>query len=215
VARWKFDEGTGTLAYDDSANGNTLILANGATWGSGHSSYALSLDGTNDYASRSDASLVGSFPAKSSSAAQHFTLSAWIRLDSTGANQPILTKQGNRKANGFSFYVDSGEKLSLEVFSGLNTSTLARSTASLAANTWYHVTATYDYLSSIGSVIKLYINGTLDTTVTNAVSPVRTNTQPLAVGWHSGNQWYFDGLVDELRVYARVLSDQEIARLAR
>jgi hypothetical protein len=190
-------------------------LTNGADWGSGRTSTALSLDGTNDYASRSDASLVGSFPAKSINTTQHFTLSAWLRLDRTGINQPILTKLGSRKANGFNFHIDSQDKLSLEVFSGTNTFTLARSTTSLITDTWYHVAVTYDYISSTGSVIKLYINGTLDSTLPNAVGPVRTNTQPLMVGWFGGNNWYLDGLIDEARVYARVLSEQEIAVLAK
>lgn len=214
VAGWKFDEGTGALAYDESANGNTFTLTNGASWGSGHSGMALSLDGTNDYAARTDAELVGSFPTKSTDAAQHFTLSAWIMLDLVGRNQPIFTKQAF-KIRGFDFYVNSANKLSLEVFSGNFVSTIASSSETLSAGTWTHVAATYDYLSSTGSVIKLYINGSLDSTVTNAVGPLLTNTQPLVMGWYSMYNWYLDGLIDEARVYARVLSEQEIAALAK
>jgi hypothetical protein len=214
VARWKFDEGAGTQAYDDSTNGNILTLTNGAAWSSGQSNTALSLDGTNDYAARSDAELVGSFPSKSSNAAQHFSLSAWIKLDRTGRNQPIFAKQTS-KIRGFDFYIDSGNKLCLEVFSGNFTSTIAKSSRSLSANTWTHVAVTYDYLSSTASVIKLYINGALDTTVTNAVGPLVANTQPLVLGWHSTYNWLLDGLIDEARIYSRALSEQEIVALAK
>jgi hypothetical protein len=134
-------------------------------------------------------------------------------LDRTGRNQPILTKQAF-KIRGFDFYVNAANQVSLEVFSGNFTSTIAASSAKLSASTWTHVAASYDYLSSTGSVIKLYINGSLDTTISNAVGPLRTNTQPLVLGWYSMYNWYLDGLIDEVRVYPRVLSDQEIVKLA-
>lgn len=210
VAKWTFDENTGTQAFDASANTNTLTLINGANWITGYKNTALNLDGTNDYASRNDASLVGSFPAKSSNASQHFTISAWVRLDITGRNQPVVTKQGY-KARGFDFYVSSGNKVSLEVFNGNFSSTIANSNTSLTANTWYHLTVSYDYVSSSNSVIKLYINGVLDKTVTNAVGPIVSNTQPLNIGWYSFYNWFTDGRIDEVRIYNRVLTDQEIS----
>ena len=73
----------------------------------------------------------------------------------------------------------------------------------------------YDYLSSTASLIKLYMNGALDSAVTNAVGPLVANTQPLVLGWHSTYNWHLDGLIDEARIYSRVLSEQEIAALAK
>ena len=49
VGWWKFDEGSGTVAYDSSGNGNNGNLTNGPTWTTGKIGGALSFDGENDY----------------------------------------------------------------------------------------------------------------------------------------------------------------------
>jgi hypothetical protein len=48
VGWWKFDEGSGTVAYDSSGNGNDGNLTNGPTWTTGKIGGALSFDGVND-----------------------------------------------------------------------------------------------------------------------------------------------------------------------
>ena len=49
VGWWKFDEGSGSVAYDSSGNGNDGNLMNGPTWTAGKIRGALSFDGMNDY----------------------------------------------------------------------------------------------------------------------------------------------------------------------
>lgn len=215
VARWRFDEGTGSVAADASTNGNSLSLTGGAAWGAGHSSYGLSLDGINDQASRNDLNLVGAFPAGGSDPAQDFTLSAWIKLDRTGTNQTILAKQGNSKARGFVFYVGADNKLSLQVFNNAGDSTTGTSIGGLSSGAWHHVAVSYDYIGNNTSVMRFYIDGVLDATVSNSVGPVRSNTQAIKAGAYPTSNWYLDGIIDELRVYARMLAPEEIIALAR
>jgi hypothetical protein len=79
----------------------------------------------------------------------------------------------------------------------------------LPANTWVHVAGTYD-----GTALRIYVNGALNATlaVTGATC---ANTEPLGVGAKNRTatgvvEAYFDGRIDDLRVYNRALSAAEI-----
>jgi hypothetical protein len=83
--------------------------------------------------------------------------------------------------------------------------------SSLTANTWYHVAVTRN--TSTGSM-ELYVNGTR---VTSGSGPAGTCTDPPAIRI-GGNQTgdagkYFNGRLDEVRIYERVLSSAEITDL--
>jgi hypothetical protein len=87
------------------------------------------------------------------------------------------------------------------------------SAKALPAYTWVHIAGTYD-----GSALRIYVNGVLD--ATRAVTGTTcANTEPLAVGAKNRTvtgvvEAYFDGRIDDVRVYNRALSAAEI-RTAR
>ena len=56
VGYWRFDEGSGSIAYDYSGNGNNGTLINGPTWVDGILGKALEFDGVNDYVNIPDSS---------------------------------------------------------------------------------------------------------------------------------------------------------------
>jgi hypothetical protein len=71
-------------------------------------------------------------------------------------------------------------------------------------NTWTHLAATYD-----GSSLRLYVNGSL--AAERATSGVlATSSRPLRIGHNDVNGGVFLGRIDEVRVYARALTAQEI-----
>ena len=91
------------------------------------------------------------------------------------------------------------------------TQTIVLSQALLVNNAWQHVAATFDGDSQTG-VVRLYIDGVLDTTVGNALTPI-PSTQPLAFcreGNYSGGT--IDGIIDEVRLWnvARSTSDKPV-----
>jgi hypothetical protein len=85
----------------------------------------------------------------------------------------------------------------------------AASYSPLQANTWYHLAATYD-----GSALRAYRNGLLITTNKAPSGPPSAETNSLKLGRHAAAAQYFAGIVDEARVYNRVLSQAEIGSLA-
>ncbi len=77
-------------------------------------------------------------------------------------------------------------------------------TTASPVNAWTHVALTYD-----GTIVRLYVNGTQVAT-RNQTGAIQTSSNPL---WIGGNQPYgefFNGLIDEVRVYNRALDQGEI-----
>ena len=133
----------------------------------------------------------------------HFSGSAWIythnREDYTG----ILEKYYNK---GWHLDLYQG-KLTFTLYSsGSNRLGMRTTNVVITNNIWYHVSFTYDG-SSTPAGVKIYVNGSSKalTTDYNTLSATIVGTEPLYIG-ASGTaatiRWYFDGIMDEVRVHS-------------
>jgi hypothetical protein len=77
-------------------------------------------------------------------------------------------------------------------------------TTALAPNTWTHLAVTYD-----GATIRLYVNAGQVSSLTSTAT-IPTSTNPLQIGGDSIYGQFFQGVIDEVRVYNRALSQTEI-----
>ena len=83
----------------------------------------------------------------------------------------------------------------------------------LEQNIWYFVAMTYD-----GNNVTFYIDGVFDSEFPRTGN-VRTNNNPLAIGRHGGDtnqqghELIFNGIIDDIRIYNRALSANEISKL--
>jgi hypothetical protein len=77
-------------------------------------------------------------------------------------------------------------------------------TAALATNTWTHLAMTYDR-----ATLRLYVNG-VQVSALAATAAIATSTNPLQIGGDSIFGQFFQGIIDEVRVYNRALSQTEI-----
>lgn len=221
VGHWKFDECQGATAYDSSGNringtisfgasGNTAVgtCGSGTTtemWDDGTSgkyNSSLGFDGTNDYVQMSDTSLLK--PTT-------LTISAWVKptnFTCTGAdtNCQIFAKYGGDNT-GYQLLVNSSGVVAGYLYNGV-INTNVSSTRPLAVNTWQLVTLTWD-----GTDAKLYINGIHNNTDTGAITLTHNTTAPTIgkASWYSGN--YFNGLIDDVRVYSYPLSPAQVRLL--
>jgi len=209
VGYWKFDEGSGTYATDSSGSGNTGTLTNEPTWVDGKFGKALSFDGIDDY--------VQVPQSNSLDVTAEVTVETWVYprayVSGEGDNSHIVSRCAT---NGGSVYV-------LMTYS--STSTKAgyavnqmpfhhASSTDLPLNTWTHLAMTYD-----GSNVKLYINGQFDSSYAQS-GPIETTSNWLAIGCKPPASDYpppigriyafFNGMIDEVRIYNRALSQQEI-----
>jgi len=88
----------------------------------------------------------------------------------------------------------------------------ANSTYSLITNTWYQVEFTYKDGKGVGnSILTLYINGVAVATDTDREirGPIKASSgEPIYIGWYD----YFKGMIDEVRIYSRALSAEQISQ---
>jgi len=213
VGYWNFDETTGVSAMDASGNNNTLDIK-GESWQSGKVGGALMFDGSSTFGERADAQLIGAFPSKKTGQTEDFTLSAWIKLNSLNERRPIVGKQGSG-IRGFMFMVERSNVLGLEMFKDGSSRSAVSSTVTLEANKWYQVMSTYDFKTDGTSQMVLFVDGKQVGISQTAVGPPNANNLALEIGHYfwladGSHAWYWDGLIDEVRIYNRVLTAEEI-----
>ncbi len=157
VAYWPLDASSGAVA-NDLAGSNNLDLVGGPIWqpSGGRAAGALTLDGSNDFATIDDPDLAAGFPGKNGANTGDFTLMAWINPNELSDRQPILSKQGTGEGGARRGYLlsagtSSGDgRLQFEMFSGEGGGdrTVVSSDGPLASDTWQHVAVTYQFVDA-------------------------------------------------------------------
>lgn len=206
VGYWKIDENTGTTTSDSSGNAYTGTLGVGSsapTWtGIGKYGSTLDFDGTNDYIS------LGT-PSNLVLSGTEFTLSSWIYLDATGASQIILAGQGDANDKDYRFWVNSSNVIEFDYEVGNAGEQDTTSATTLSSGSWYHVAVVYKNDASY--TVQIYINGRLDAATMHTYG-VGSQNQTKVIGQYT-NANYFNGKIDELRVYRRAFTRNEISQL--
>lgn len=203
VGYWNFNEGIGTTAQDASDYGNHGEV-HGAKWDDeGYSGNALLFDGNWDYVVIQDDESIN-FADKN-----EFTLDAWIKW----YGQVIPGKEGEHiihKAyhGGYSLRVIASNG-TIGFCHGIEGGEInLYSDSTVTDREWYHITAVWDGINSY-----LYINGVLEHMGTRYDYYTSDGQKPLEIGnnWgYADNLNTFNGLIDEVRIYERALSEEEI-----
>ena len=144
VASFNLNEGTGTIAYDSSGNGNNGVIA-GATWTTGgRLTNALQFNGTNNWVTVQD--------SNSLDVTTQLTMEAWMNATSLGDWQALIVKEQVQDLCYGLFADNSWPAANLFVGS----EQVAYGNQNIPFNTWTHVAVTYD-----GTNQSLYVNGAL------------------------------------------------------
>ena len=164
-------------------------------------------DGSNDYINLTDNDVF------EVNATDSRTFSLWFKLDSSAASSwmHLLNKRNVSSNNtGWALYKNDTDKLDFVLVSGGTVVGTVTTNSAVSNNTWYHVAVTVDRTNDI---MKIYLNGTLQTTTQSLASVGSVaSTNPLYMGW-GDNVAYFDGSMDDFRVWERALSASEISSL--
>ena len=207
---WKLDDGSGTSAVDSSTNGNTGTLTGGPTWTTGQVGSAVDFDGTDDYVTAADADTLDIADSV------NFTFSGWFNRDIFTTDDTILAKSNGQTAadTGYNVYIDdTTDKLTFVANDGTDQYKL-ESVSTFTATGWHHYSVVWD--ESGATQTKLYINGVSEAaTATGTFANVNTlvNAVAFRLGAESDAGNPFDGKLDEIRLYNRALSVDEVAQL--
>jgi hypothetical protein len=197
-AAYAFSEGVNTTAADSSGNANTGTLTNGPVWTTqGKYGNAITFDGVNDFVSVADNATLD--------LAGTGTIEAWVRLNATNWWHGVIAKgnANNSAVHNYGIEITDTNRVRCILGSGAAFQEFD-STITIAANQFRHVACTWN-----GTTLSLYIDSVLNTSTTQNLTPTG-NTSPLFIGQFGGNSDRFSGVIDEVRIYNRALSQAEI-----
>jgi len=188
VAAYGFDEGEGPRVSDASGNGNSGYIAN-AVWSDGRFGSALQFSGKGWVTIRA---------AQSLDATGEVTLQAWVYpAQRETAWRDVITREAANGQGTFSLPAASASAPEGEGW-------VVKEKVRLAPGRWSHLATTYD-----GRVQRLYVNAALV-----ASRPLPRNKMADSGALHIGGSpiWgdRFKGKIDEVRVYNRALTAEEI-----
>jgi len=203
-----FDEGSGNIAYDYSGNGNngTLLDANttnadGDTpplWVNGKIGKALQFDGVDDYVDIPN--------SPSLQLTDTFTLLAWLRF-SPGivTGKGVVQKYPSSSPNDYDymFYLSVAGYPFIYFKNPAGTAYSSGFYLNIRDDNWHFWVGTFD-----GRYLKMFVDGVLRNVTDTGGTTVRVSSQPLHImhGWNG----YLNGTADEIRIYNRALSEEEI-----
>jgi hypothetical protein len=185
---WKFDEGTGTIAYDSAGTNNGTI--SGATWTTGHVNGALSFNGSSNYVN------CGS----GASNYDNITVSVWMQ---TSTNRVLVS---NRYNTGYgTWYTLSSSTIEIGDNASGGYKYLTFNTPTLNG-LWHHVVYTKN-----GTSHAIYVDGNLDQSFTSNAD-ISVN-QTLFIGKSNMSNSWFNGIIDDVRIYNRASLAEEVLQL--
>ena len=241
VGYWPLGDGPGSSNVVDAAgNGNAGTLTNFADhtynnmWTSttdptNGNSYALSFNpgghaGTTAFGTNTYVIVPDSTSLDLPSAKMQWTVSAWVYMTVPPSSEPnnagIICK-GLQNAEAYDIYM-SGTNFATRFNNTADSGNEAVTTTNLilTANTWYNVTITVWVPRQTGSLAEalIYVNGSLmSPTNSNTYTTTYNSTQPLTIGCRANANGLmtnaFIGYIDQVRVYDRALSSNDVALL--
>ena len=191
----------------DVADNNDGTLQMGAGFAAGLVGPAFSFDGSDDFVK---------VPDSANLEPPSFTVEAWIKTsgiasDFTNFNRIVVKLNGEgRQAYSLAVGGSTGGGVSGHAElrmqeSGGNTD-LAVSTTDVNDGIWHHVAGTFD-----GTNLRIYVDGILENTVAKAFNvPFYSNPGDLFIGSFNGSIQFFHGVIDEVEIFNRALSQAEI-----
>lgn len=209
VIAWWTGDGSGTNLAG-SGNGT---LQSGATYAAGKVGQAFNLGGASDYIS------VPSSPALHSD--RQLTVMGWFRANALSPEWQTVFWKGNTpdcttscENREYGMWINQGGYLHFASTPadriGVDQLTANTPAGRIVAGQWYHFAGV---INSDANTMAVFVNGTNAVTTTYSTAGIRTSTGALHLGVTAGGGNQFNGLLDEVAIFNRALSSNEIAAI--
>ncbi|MBL7189947.1 MAG: LamG domain-containing protein [Phycisphaerae bacterium] len=203
VAWWRFEEGSGDTASDNSGNGHNGTLLGTPEWGVGAEGSGGAVVFNPDGCVGVDC---GIFDPTDGTG--QFSLALWAFWDGTGTFQHFLTKSNGWGATTMMFQVELWGAHTNSTYTdrvGVSYDPAGSMEFSIMPkNEWVHLTWTFD-----GTDLRVYVNGVDEVGPKPfSIGPNVDATVFIGVDYNGGR--IFEGLLDEVRIYSHALSQVEI-----
>jgi hypothetical protein len=195
VLHFTFDEGSGNIVTDDSGYQNNGKFKANPKWVDGKSGKALSFNGGDAVEIKSSDSL---------DITKGITMEMWVKAIGGAEVKQAGIERGGWEGGEYSIYPVYEGGTVIQFFDLGGCGDAAIKGKSIQGNEWHYLTGTWD-----GKTISLYIDGELDKsggcegTLKSAVTAVQ-------IGSRNGGERFLTGLVDEVRIYNRALTQGEV-----
>jgi len=199
VGHWRLDEGAGDTANDSSGNGNHGTLQGDPQWTAGKIGPALDFNGSTDHIT---------IPFSESLRVLNqgdFTIAAWFRPDEIPSENKEVVQQGDDTSGGMGrtwLFVAGANEIRSYLGNGTTGSGVA-----VEAGVWYH-TAVVVTEGGATDTVQLYINGE-SAGEPNPMS-MEDSEGTYFIGCHKNLTNFWDGLIDDVRLYNHALLPEEI-----
>ena len=201
IAAYAFDEGSGSAIADASGHSNSGQLQSTSWSATAKYGKAVSFNGTSSYIDLGNPSSLQTTGSMS--------WSAWIYATGNPADDGQIVAQSNNAGWQFKTSADTGQRTFGVMVSGSSSSITQRySKTVVALNQWYYVAGVYN---AAAETLDIYVNGALDNGALSGTVPSSQYVPDVnATIGKRGGGFYFNGIIDNLRIYNRAVTAAEI-----
>jgi hypothetical protein len=213
VGWWNFDEGSGDVTVDWSGNGNHGTFRGEPQWAAGYDLGALEFDGINDYIDMGNNGINGVFDRGSSA----FSVTGWVKPSALG---PSASNHGTRNVvvarasdpSNDNFELGFSEAGSLDLYIDENGDDDMKTfgNGEVTVGSWHHFTVTFD-----SGQVYVTLDGNRYVGAFGGDALDQASGSPFTIGNTTHSDIYFNGLIDDVRVYDRVLTPEEIEQVKK
>jgi len=207
LAYYQFNETEGTILYDSTSHGiegtylnDPNLLYSGVfdpTLGT-----AVGFDGTDDYIEVAD---TGIWDIR-----RQVSFSLWIKVNSfKGTWTPLIYKGTIANIRTYGLFLKNDGSLLLCSADTTGEQNISSPIGQITTGKWFHIIGVIDRTAG---AMRLYVNGSKVSSSTVRTTDTISHNEPLRIGWTTAHA-YIDGTIDELAIYNKALSDEDVELL--
>ncbi|NQT71779.1 MAG: putative Ig domain-containing protein [Chloroflexi bacterium] len=195
---WDFNENSGSTISDGSTYSNSGNFVNDPQWTTGRFGTAINFDGTSKSVDISD--------DESLDITGEITLEAWVNSLSTGGYHAIVHKRADEVAN---YYMGlwQGSNVYFRFYNNGTEYHHETTSNPITTGNWHHVAVTFN---EANNTVKIYVDGEQEYIDSSETGTMQTNDLPAQIGYISESLYAFNGSIDEVKIWNRALSQNEI-----